>query len=180
MESRIYFGNLFNIIDGFDELSKFYHIHRIKHGFPRWEVGDIKSSFDIEKRDSLNPIKQTRERVFEEIRKLEYSDYPSRDQCLFVIKEGEIEIWKECLLNGSTDYQILEIELINGKFIKLDESFFDFDNTKFEYRTDAILARDFWDGQSLEGHMKPAILFEGNFKVKKVVDEKSHDLVNNQ
>ena len=133
MQRRIYFGCLFNIKDGMESFPKIYHIHKITQDNPRWEVGIIKSSFDIDKRVSLNPHKNIREKVFEKLRKLEFSDYPSRDQCLFATMKGEIKVWKELLLDESKYYQILEIELLKGKIIRLDESFFDYDNKKFEY-----------------------------------------------
>lgn len=180
MKNRIDFGKLFEIKDCFDTLPKFYHIHRVKPDFPRWKVGVIKSSRDIDKRDSPNPSKKIRERVFEELRKLKFSDYPSRDQCLFVIKESEIKVWLKYLINGCEYYQILEIELLNGKFIELDESFFDYDDTKFEYKSDTCLAHHYWEADSIEGNRKPVFLFEGKFEVKEIINEKSYNLLFNK
>lgn len=180
MNKRIYFGKLFDIKDGIDALPKIYHIHSVKPDFPRCEVGVIKSSFDLDKRDSLNAGKNIREKVFEELRKLKFSDYPSRDQCLFAIRMDEIPIWMEHFAPGLVYFQILRIELISGKLIILDDSLYDYNCENSEYISDSRLAQYYWDGDSLEGKVKPVFLFEGKFEVKEIIKEKSHNLLFNK
>lgn len=157
------FGEL-HIIDH-TSVSEFYHIHVVRQDHKEWKVGDIISTFDFPERVfnvENEYLKFDKERRFEIIRTKKYPDYPSRYKCLFAIKIDYLDFWKSEFQNRRCYFtQIAKIQLIDGKWIQLNDAFFD----EHERIPIEELAEGFWSGDDFMEDAKPIILFEGEFKI---------------
>jgi hypothetical protein len=163
MKNNLEFGKLY-FVDNLD-IVELYHIHTIKADQKTWKVGDEISTIDFPDRlfnHEANYLKFDRERRFEIVRKTKFIDYPSRYKCLFAITPEYLDFWKNKFQNRlSYLIQIAKIQLIEGKWIQLDDTHFD----ENEGIPNEELAEDFWSGNDFMMDSKPVILFEGNFKI---------------
>ena len=160
------FGKL-NVIDN----KELYHVHVICPDQKRWKAGDVISTFDFPNREydiETQFWKFDRERKFEIIRESKYSEFPSRNKCLFAINLEYLDFWEKELQKGRCSLtQIAKIQLIEGKWIQLDDTFFD----KNEEVSNEELADGFWSGDDFMEDVKPVILFEGKFIVTEILKE---------
>lgn len=102
-----------------------------------------------------------REQTFEEVRKKYHHKLPSRQKCLWVCDEKNLEYWKMACPKGKT---LLTLEL-TGKIFCGDNGWLITDtlsNMVYEER-----ARHYWNGEMLEGSPKE-YLFCGKATVKKI------------
>jgi hypothetical protein len=158
---KLYFVNNLHIVE-------LYHIHTIKVEQKIWNIGDEISTTDFPDRvfnPETNYLKFDRERRFEIVRKTNYINYPSRNNCLFAITLEYLDLWKSKFQNRlSCLIQIAKIQLIEGKWIQLDDTHFD----EHEGISNEELAQDFWSGNDFMEDSKPVILFEGKFKIVEI------------
>ena len=151
-----------------DYITEIFHIHSYYKIIDEWNENQIISTHNFLEREYSNIPKRNREHVFEEIRKEKFMEFPSRSNCLFVTDSDNIKIWENILIKRKTFYQLVEIEMIDGKYIKLDDGIYDFRGDE----KDGDLAYEFWNGYNLESdYSKPVILFEGVFKIKKIIKQ---------
>ncbi|WP_279122801.1 DUF2441 domain-containing protein [Bacteroides acidifaciens] len=141
----------------------FFHIHTYSEEKEKWEVGKIYST-GTRNRVFKNPPKRFREEGFEKIRKESFKEFPSRYSCLFLSDNlPTAKYWAEKLQTRTGNVQCVEIELLSGKYVYVDESIYDMDRLKnCEIQKDA---NDYWNGYEMEVNPVITILFEGDFKI---------------
>jgi hypothetical protein len=163
MKNNLEFGKLY-LIDNL-HIVELFHIHTIKADQKKWNVGDEISTIDFPDRvfdPETNYLKFDKERRFEIIRKSYFSNYPTRYKCLFAVRIEYLEFWKNEFQNRKCYLtQIAKIQLIEGKWIQLDDAYFD-ENIGI---SNEELAEGFWVGDDFMEDAKPVILFEGKFKI---------------
>lgn len=73
------------------------------------------------------------------------------------------KFWAEKLRTRTGNIQCVEIELLSGKYVYVDEQIFN----QYKFRTQKIEedANDYWSGDETISDPIIAILFEGKFKV---------------
>jgi len=155
------FGELVYVCDSIE----LYHIHSYYDISEKFKLNQIISTIDFPKRESYNAPKKFREEEFEKIRLRSYNEFPSRSNCLFAIEKFDIETWSKRLYSRKPHYQLLKIELLDGKLTKLDDAIYESNGNE----TNDELALYFWSGCDVEENSKPVILFEGRFKVVEVI-----------
>lgn len=155
------FGELIYICNSIE----LYHIHSYSHISEEFKLNQIISTIDFPKRDSYNAPKKFKEDDFEKIRLRSYNEFPSRSNCLFAIEGFAIDTWSKRLYSRKPYYQLVKVELLDGKLIKLDDAIYEFEGDE----TNDELASCFWSGCEVEENPKPVILFEGRFKVVEVI-----------
>ena len=112
----------------------FYHIHKIRNNDNQWQVGNeisISNINDFTKFSYTELLWQTkkpfdeyqiflRELSLEYIRIKEFSDYPSRKQCIWLIRpeENQLIYWIKELGLIASEYQIFEV-VINDNSMKI-------------------------------------------------------------
>lgn len=141
----------------------FYHIHTYISENEKWEIGKIYST-ENHNRVFKNLSKRFREEGFEKVRKELFKDFPSRYSCLFLSDDISMaKFWAEKLRTRTGNIQCVEIELLSGKYVYVDESIYDMDRLmNSEIQEDA---NDYWNGEEMASDPIIAILFEGKFKV---------------
>ena len=103
-----------------------YHVAR--EGKQRYEVEDkIRFPFSPPRDYSKWPqYKQEAEELLETERKEKWSDYPSRNDCLFVSADEEsAKEWARSIFSQNTLLYIYTIKAINGKIVFLDTDWFE-------------------------------------------------------
>lgn len=141
----------------------FFHIHTYGEEKEKWEVGKIYST-GTRSRVFKNPPKRFREEGFEKIRKESFKEFPSRYSCLFLSENIFMaKSWAEKLRTRTGNVQCVEIELLSGKYVYVDERIYDMERfTNCEIQEDA---NDYWNGYEMEVNPIITILFEGDFKI---------------
>lgn len=141
----------------------FFHIHTYGEEEEKWEVGKIYSTGTCS-RVFKNLPKRFREEGFEKIRKKSFREFPSRYLCLF-LSDGisTADFWAKKLKTRTGNVQCVEIELLSGKYVYVDERIYDMERfTDKEIQEDA---NDYWNGAEMEVKPVITILFEGDFKI---------------
>lgn len=143
--------------------SHFFHIHAYSEEKGKWEIGKIYST-ENHNRVFKNLPKRFREEGFEKVRKESFRDFPSRYSCLFLSDDISMaKFWAEKLRTRTGNIQCVEIGLLSGKYVYVDESIYDMDRlTNSEIQEDA---NGYWNGEEMASDPIIAILFEGKFKV---------------
>lgn len=152
-------GELITVTQG----SHFFHIHTYGEEKEKWEVGKIYST-GTRSRVFKNLPKRFREEGFEKIRKESFEDFPSRYSCLFLSEDISMaKFWAEKLQTRTGNVQCVEIELLSGKYVYVDESIYDME--RFADKEIQEDANDYWNGDKMEVNPVITILFEGDFKI---------------
>lgn len=163
------FGKLY-CVNECVEVPELYHIHTYFQEKERWNIGELISTSNFPFRNPTNPAKKERERVFESIRKENFMDYPSRYTCLFAIEYDQASHWETLLKNRSARYDLVRISLKNGKFVLLDDCFFDSETSEPLHN----FAFSYWNWKGDEYYTDrhlPVFLFEGDFQVTEILKE---------
>jgi len=152
-------GKLINAI----QAPRFFHIHTYSEEREKWEIGKIYST-ENHHRVFKNPPKRFREEGFEKVRKESFDDFPSRYSCLFLSDDIlTAKFWAEKLQMRTGNVQCVEVELLSGKYVYVDESIYDMDRfTNDKIQKDA---NDYWNGYEIEDKPIITVLFDGNFKI---------------
>ena len=149
------FGKL-QIVDNKSNIELF-NIHVVRQNQKQWDVGEEISTFNFPEREydiERQFLKFDKERRFEIIRKAKYPDYPSRNKCLFAVAHEDLDYWKNKFQNRRGYLiQIAKIQLIDGKWIKLDDTYFEENNGI----SNEELAEDFWSGNDFMTDAKPVV-----------------------
>ncbi|WP_164670225.1 DUF2441 domain-containing protein [Virgibacillus doumboii] len=163
-----------------------YHITR-KPNPKGYAVGDVLETseegynkffgdYDVQDMSALsNPAAVTqgltyywhfaRETAFEDVRKQDYSEYPSRQRCLWLSGNSNIDNWiLEMGFNPST-HQILELNL-EGNLFKCDSTFVN--GKPRSLNTVRENARRYWN-QEIVDENKIEYLFEGKATVRNIM-----------
>lgn len=141
----------------------FFHIHTYSEEKEKWEVGKIYST-KSHNRVFKNPPKRFREEGFEKIRKEAFKEFPSRYSCLFLSEDISMaKSWAEILQTRTGNVQCVEIELLSGKYVYVDERIYDV--KRFADKEIQEDANDYWNGYEMEVNPVITILFEGDFKI---------------
>lgn len=110
----------------------------------------------------LQYLKWTREEIFENIRKSNFNNLPSRKTCIWLTEIENIPKWWKMFKN-STSKKILEIEIEpNSKLHYADGFLIKTETLKINQYEE--LAMSYWSGK-IENNVENEILFEGTFKV---------------
>jgi hypothetical protein len=104
-----------------------------------------------------------RELVFEEIRKNEFPDLPSRQNCIWLTKKGQVEFWYNWLDDKQSEYTIIEMEC-DGIYHIGNQSFLNSDIDGYNNYQDN--ARKYWSGELVDRHDNNEIIFIGKVKIK--------------
>ncbi|OGQ22595.1 MAG: hypothetical protein A3I05_04560 [Deltaproteobacteria bacterium RIFCSPLOWO2_02_FULL_44_10] len=116
----------------------------------------------------LHNFKLIRETCFESIRSTCYSDRPSRLRCLWFSGSPEDATVWEGKLSERNSYQLLEVEIVNGKLLRTDESWLNYQGQSLKILEE--LAHKYWQGVSM-GHGTNEILYEGSVKIVSIIKE---------
>ena len=109
-------------------------------------------------------LKFCRETHFENIRRKEFPELPSRTRCIWLAKSYEDALyWKE-RLTGRDNAQILRVH-VSGNIFTTFEGHLIRDSEPYDITISR--ARDYWSGKPAIG--KEEILFEGTLKVLEVM-----------
>ena len=163
-----------------------YHVAR--EGKQRYEVEDkIRFPFSPPRDYSKWPqYKQEAEELLETERKEKWSDYPSRNDCLFVSADEEsAKEWARSIFSQNTLLYIYTIKAINGKIVFLDTDWFEglgellSKNKQFitHNHSKEECISTYWSGCQ----MRKAALFEGLFYGEAIVLKKTklfYDAIN--
>lgn len=71
--------------------------------------------------------------------------------------------WAEILQTRTGNVQCVEIELLSGKYVYVDERIYDV--KRFADKEIQEDANDYWNGYEMEVNPVITILFEGDFKI---------------
>ncbi len=141
----------------------FFHIHTYGEEKEKWEVG---KNYSTKKHNRVfkNPPKRFREEGFEKIRKEAFKEFPSRYSCLFLSEDVSMaKFWAEILQTRTGNVQCVEVELLSGKYVYVDERIYDV--KRFADKEIQEDANDYWNGYEMEVNPVITILFEGDFKI---------------
>ena len=107
-----------------------------------------------------------KEEIFEAIRLQHYSDLPSRFNCVFLF--SSIDTAKESYANkGRYQYFVYEVELIEGKPLKVEMDLLRCDRMSYEEIT--TCAHKYWKQYKHPNSATVEILLNGQAKVKKLL-----------
>lgn len=138
--------------------------------FDNISSGQFKTNMDIAKlaANSLRHyVKYVRELTWEEIRRNEFPDLPSRQRCLWLIpSKDKIPFWMNKLLGGnSTEFQILRVSA-QGKIHSASEALLMSDS---QSHTKTIKdAQKYWLGH-IDDPETEEVIFEGKITVQEVL-----------
>ena len=143
-----------------------YHIHRLGKYDDYWKEGnEITFGVSETNTDKLDDRKKEEcENSFEDIRLKNYSTRPTRNKCLFVCNENNIQAWYNILTKGKDGsklkpVKIFEVELTGNLFWADASIYEDYWN---ENDTKSII--DYWEGK-VNQKDKVEGLFIGQIKV---------------
>jgi hypothetical protein len=161
-------GELY-LVEHCKEIPDLFHVHTFFDKTEEWKVGHIISTLNFPHRDPSAIFKKEREKIFESVRYEKFKSYPTRYNCLYAIEYDQTNTWTNYLKNRTSRLQLVRIKLNNGKFIILDDCF-------FESKTnEAIndLALLFWKSDEMyENRHLPVYLFEGDFTIIEILSDK--------
>lgn len=151
-----------------DSSPHFFHIHTFNNEEEKWSEGQIISTQNRGKRIFKYP-KRFREEEFENIRQRSFEKFPSRYTCLFLSEDMDTaKFWIDILSNRCNFIQCVEVELLSGKYVYVDEQIYNIEN--FSKKTMIEEAFSYWNGYEVENDRILTILFEGQFRVCDVKD----------
>jgi hypothetical protein len=100
--------------------------------------------------------------IFEDVRKIEFSDLPSRQKCIWLTKKDKILFWYDWLNDKQSEYTILEMEC-NGKSHIGNQGFLNSDIDGYiNYQANA---RKYWSGEMIDLQDNNEIIFTGKIKI---------------
>ncbi|MBP3836570.1 MAG: DUF2441 domain-containing protein [Pyramidobacter sp.] len=103
-----------------------------------------------------------REEIFEDVRKSQFPDRPSRKTCLYVCDESKVNYWKEQLSAPGVSLTTFRLSL-TGTIFRADERYVHLD----EYGTEFFRknAEKYWQGVQGNDNADEEILFWGKAKI---------------
>lgn len=144
-----------------DEKRHFFHVHTYEDDckFQKGIEFDTKSYY----RQFENYPKRLREEAFEKVRREQFSEYPSRYSCLFMSDSIEnAQYWAGKLRPRANNVQCVQVELLSGKYIMVDEHIYDIQHFSNDYmRAEALM---YWRGV-MTGDPLITLLFDGEFRI---------------
>ncbi len=118
---------------------------------------------DITKKELEQSLKMTRELIFENVRKTQFSNLPSRQRCIWLTNKKDLEKWwSEFEPNRSKKIYLVKA---NGKIFYADGSLIKLSVSRFsDFET---LANIYWNGAKNpnEEYLQTEILFEGELEI---------------
>ncbi len=107
---------------------------------------------------------QIRESFFEEVRRLNFTNHPSRQNCIWVIENNEesLEYWKARLNFNPTKDKIFKLKL-TGKIHKASQSYLEINTINGRLWRER--AFKYWSGANERGQDDYELLFEGFVEV---------------
>jgi len=161
-----------------------FHIRDIKYG--RMKIGQVyefghsingfygiyDTSPELPLCDDLNHLKNVatyywkflRETVIEEVRLDNFSNYPSRQTCLFVTDDKHVNDWIQHLKYANIEIYKMKL---SGKLHKCDATLIDIHpNNKIVVRE---LAEKYWGGEITQNSNKVEYLFEGKAELVEII-----------
>ena len=126
----------------------------------------LKLSKQLEEYDFI-----TRELAFEEVRKTEFKDLPSRLKCMFLIdnKESCIKNLKTCHHKGhGTFFQVVAVKLNGNVFYATAKNV---RRTGLSYEEYKTMAREYWSQEQKINIPANEILFEGKAEIVEIIEE---------
>ena len=143
----------------------FFHIHSYYTDNDKWQKGLVFSTKEFNRIGSItNPLKKIREAEFERVRNELYNNMPSRYSCLLLsdsIKSAAY--WAQTIKNRTGNIQCLEIELLSGKYVYVDEQIYNIEDFTKDYMQEE--ANSYWCGDRMKEGSIFTVLFEGTFRV---------------
>ena len=143
----------------------FFHIHSYYTDNDKWQKGLVFSTKEFNRIGSItNPLKKIREAEFERVRNELYNNMPSRYSCLFLsdsIKSAAY--WAQTLKTITGYIQCLEIALLSGKYVYVDEQIYNIEDFTKDYMQEE--ANSYWCGDRMKEGSIFTVLFEGTFRV---------------
>ena len=101
-----------------------------------------------------------RELAFEDIRKKEFQNLPSRCNCIYLCRRDQIEYWKKQL--GFQNYVVYKIEIYNEPFKSRDKLLPD---PHESYNSICEKAKVYWQYNNSKNFEDDEYLYEGKFKI---------------
>jgi hypothetical protein len=106
-----------------------------------------------------------RELIFEEIRKSEFPDLPSRQKCIWLTKKDKVKFWYDWLNDKQSEYSIFELGC-DGIYHIGNQSFLNSDIDGFNNYQ--VNARKYWSGELVNSHDNNEVIFSGKIKVENI------------
>lgn len=157
--------NLGELISLDKENPHFYHVHTFSSDEEKWNIGNLYSTEGFNRKGNIiNAPKRIREFDFERIRSNYFTTFPSRYSCLFLSENiCDATYWAKQLYSRTNQIQILEVELLKGRYVCVDEMFYNIEH--FLQKEIEAEAQCYWSGDETINNPLHTILFEGDFKV---------------
>lgn len=131
------------------------------------EIGDIANQLKLLK-NSYNIINEygmlVRELAYEEFRIKKYPNLPSRNCCIWLFRQEQMDYWKK-FIGG--DIELYKIEVFSNVF-KTRNSLISFPNDS--YNTIKYKADQYWAYNSSELNEDDEYLYSGEFKIIEKID----------
>ena len=160
---------MLEILRNVDYNPHFFHIHTFNSEEEKWSEWQIISTQNRGKRTFINYPKKFREEEFEKIRQRSFENFPSRYTCLFLSEDMDTaKFWLDKLFNRCNFIQFVEVELLSGKYVYVDEQIYNIENFSKDLMIEE--ANSYWSGEEIENNRILTILFEGRFRVCNVKD----------
>lgn len=122
---------------------------------------------------SVHFVKYVRELLWEDIRKAEFQNLPSRQRCIWLISsEDGIKYWQN-RLKCLNDFQVVKVK-VEGNLHKANELLLLGDCEPMKVTIEK--ARQYWAGENADDG-KEEILFEGKLEVLEIVSNSSESKV---
>lgn len=132
--------------------------------------------------DSLDTLKHSRnilreyvlfmrEYVFEEVRKSDYEEYPSRFKGVWVFQDNKksLNYWYKQLINEDQKYNIFRVKL-SGKIHEASQNYLEAKTHNLKkWRS---LAEKYWKGIKKENAEENEFIFEGNVEILEEIEYK--------
>lgn len=143
----------------------FFHIHTYYSDKEKWQKGQVFSTEKFNRKESIKNLpKKIREEEFEKVRIELYKNMPSRYSCLFLSDSIELATyWANKIKNRTGNIQCLDIELLSGKYVYVDEQIYNIEHFTKEYMQEE--ANSYWCSDRMEEDFIFTVLFEGIFRV---------------
>ncbi len=119
-----------------------------------------------------NAIKEAgmflRELIFEEIRKSEFPNAPSRRNCIWLTEENNLKFWTDWLKNDFENICYVQFQC-SGNFHIGNQTFLNSDIDNYDHYV--LMARSYWSSKDIELRSNNEIIFTGDVTVLDVKNE---------
>ena len=131
------------------EHPRFIHVHTYASEEQKFTPGQTISTTVCNRSERVLSItKKWREDDFEKVRASHFKDFPSRYTCLFLsVNLGNAQFWADKIRSRTGNIQCVEVELLSGKYVYVDEQFYNIENFRREDIIDE--AQCYWSGDEV-------------------------------